>query len=365
MLIRVQRTFRLLLLIAALCVASLTCSGTDTDITVQPLVGVPEDAVYCQAVLEAIAGAQGSIDALISSVSLDDNPILPALAAAADRGVIVRALLDESDWAPAITAKNQPTLSYFLQQGIEARFDDPAVTLHAKLVIVDGSTVILGSSNWNRYALTEHRQADVLIHSCMIAAFYVDYFNVLWADDVLDQGVAITLPDTFGVQPLVLPLADLPDSASYARVLLALLEGAKQSIHVSMYRMSTYSGYGDSLANELVNGLTDAAHRGLDVKVLLDDCAYYADSAEANLMSALVLQQRGVEVRFDDPELTTHTKLVIVDGQTVVLGSTNWNYYSLQRNCEIDVAFVHFPEIALPFESFFQTLWAEGREIAL
>ena len=132
-----------------------------------------------------------------------------------------------------------------------------------------------------------------------------------------------------------------------------------------MYRMSYYSGYGDSLANDLLQALIDAANRGLDVKVLLDDCAYYADSAAANLTSALVLQQRGVEVRFDDPGLTTHTKLVVIDGQTVVLGSTNWNYYALQQNCEIAMAFVHLPEVAAAFETFFQSLWATGRDIAL
>jgi len=365
MFIRVQRTFRWLLLTAVLCAAFLTCSGTDTDIIVQPLIGIPEDAAYCQAVLDAIATAQESIDALISSVSIEENPILPALAAAAKRGVVVRAVLDASDWAPAITAKNQPTLSYFLQQGIEAKFDDPSVTLHAKLIIVDETTVILGSSNWNRYALTEHRQADVFIHSTLIGGFYTDYFNVVWADAVSDQIVEVALPETLGDQPLVLPLADLPESTSYARALLALLEDAERSIHVSMYRMSYYSGYGDSLANDLLRALTDAANRGLDVKVLLDDCAYYADSAEANLMSALVLQQRGVDVRFDDPGLTTHTKLVVIDGQTVVLGSTNWNYYALQQNCEIAIAFVNLPEVAAAFEAFFLSLWATGRDIAL
>jgi len=362
---RVQRPFRWLLLIAALCTAFWPCSGSDEDIIVRPLVGIPNDAAYCQAVLDVIASAQVSIDVLISSVSIDDNPILPALAAAADRGIAVRALLDASNWAPEITARNQPTLSFLLQHGIEAKFDDPDVTLHAKLIVVDGTTVILGSSNWNHYALTEHRQADVLIHSTLVGAFYVNYFNMLWAGAIADQGVEIAMPDTLGTKPMVLPLADLPDSASYAHVLLTLLNQAQRSIHMSMYRMSYYSGYGDSLSNELMHALTNAANRGLDVKVLLDDCAYYADSAEANLTSALVLQQRGVEVRFDDPTLTTHTKLVVIDGETVVLGSTNWNYYALEKNCEIDIAFVNLPQIAVHFEAFFQTLWAGGRDITL
>jgi len=360
----VQRTFRSLVWIAVLYAASPSCLGTDLDLVVQPLVGEPADAVYCQAALDAIANAAVSIDALISSSSTDDNPILPALAEAADRGVAVRAILDCSDWADDITAKNQPSLTYLLEHGIDAKFDAPAVTLHAKLIVVDGRTTILGSSNWNRYALTEHRQADVAIHNSSIGCFYTQYFDVLWSEN-LDRLVTVTLPEPVGAEPSVLPLADIPESATYAHTLLSLIDDAKRSVHVVMYRMSTYAGFTDSLANDLSRALSDAANRGLDVRVLLDDCAYYADSAEANWMAALVLQQRGVDVRFDDPEITTHAKLIILDGDTAILGSTNWNYYALQQNCEVDVAFIHLPQIAAPFDAFFQRLWDDGHPPAL
>jgi len=328
------------------------------------LIGEPEDGVYCQAVLEAIGEAERTIDVLLSSVSTVDNPILAALAGATKRGIKVRALLDASDWAPDITAKNQPALSYFLEHGIEAKFDDPAVTLHAKLVIVDGRTVILGSSNWNRYALAEHRQADVLIREASIGVFYAGYFDAIWDGTLANRNLELTFPDDFGSAAAVVPLADLPDSASYAHVLLRLLGQAERSIHVAMYRMSYYSGYGDSLANDLLDALVDAAHRGLDVKALLDDCAYYEDSAAANLTSAITLYQRGVEVRLDDANLTTHAKLVVIDGETVLLGSTNWNYYSLEKNCETNIVFVNLSEIGAPFEAYFQTLWASGRDVA-
>ena len=364
MFIPVERTCKSLFLIAVLCTAYLTCVGTNPAVTVRLLIGEPEDAVYCQAVLEAVAEAERTIDVLLSSVSTVDNPILPALAEATERGIVVRALLDASDWAPDITAKNQPALSYFLEHGIEARFDDPAVTLHAKLVVVDEQTVILGSSNWNRYALTEHRQADVLIREASIGAFYADYFDALWDGTLSNRDLELMVPDDFGSAPTVVPLADLPDSATYAHVLMELLNQAERSIHVAMYRMSYYSGYADSLANDLLHALVDAAHRGLDVKALLDDCAYYEDSAEANLTSAITLHQRGVEVRLDDANLTTHAKLVVIDGETVLLGSTNWNYYSLEKNCETNVVFVKLLEIAGPFEAYFQTLWASGRDLA-
>jgi len=362
---RVQRTTSTLLAIAALCVATAMHVAAGSAVTVTPLIGDPSAGSYCQAALDAIAAAERTIDVLLSSVSLEDNPIPPALAAAAGRGVVIRVLLDASDWAPDITNKNQPSLAYFLEHGIEARFDDEAVTLHAKLMVVDGETVLVGSSNWNRYALTEHRQADVMIKAISIGAFYAHYFDLLWCGRLTDQEVEVPLPDDFGVVPTILPLADVPDSASYANVLLELLQRARQSIHVSMYRVSYYSGYADSLANEILAALIDAAHRGLDVRVLLDDCAYYQDSADANLTSAIFLHQRGLEVRLDEASLTTHAKLVVIDGQTVLLGSTNWNYYSLEKNCETDVAFVCLPAIAAPFEAYFETLWASGRDLGI
>jgi phosphatidylserine/phosphatidylglycerophosphate/cardiolipin synthase-like enzyme len=130
-----------------------------------------------------------------------------------------------------------------------------------------------------------------------------------------------------------------------------------------LYRVSIYPQYQDSLSNALVDAVAAAAGRGLDVRVLIDDCRLYADSADANLAAALVFRERGVPVRFDDPAETTHAKLVIIDGETVVLGSTNWNYYSLERNVETNVALIGIPEVAAPYEAFFESLWCAGREI--
>lgn len=365
MFIRVQRMVRMLLLVAVSLAASTVCWSQSATLTILPLVGPPDDAVYCQTIVQAISESTDTIDVLLSSVSTADNPVLPALVEAAGRGVEVRVLLDASDWAPEITAKNQVALTYFLENGIQAMFDDPAVTLHAKLLVIDREIAVLGSTNWNRYAFTEHRQADILVEEPSIAMFFGEYFETLWSGALADIELSVALPDDFGVAPAVLPLGDLPESASYAQVLLDLLETAEQSIYVSMYRISVYTGYADSLANEITDALINAAGRGLDVKVMLDDCAFYAESAEANLMSAIYLHQRGIEVRLDEPAETTHTKLVVIDGRTVLLGSTNWNYYSLERNCETNIALVNLPGVAEAYGVWFQMLWADGLPLGL
>jgi len=364
MFIRVQRTFAALFAAIVLFAAAAESSTSESTAVVLPLLGHPEDAVYCETALAAIAGAQQSIEALLSSVSERDNPLLPALAEAANRGVTVRVLLDASDWEPQITARNEPARAYLAAHGVAARFDDPAVTLHAKLMVIDSASVLLGSSNWNRYALTEHWQADILVRDPRIGAFYTGYFEMLWNGEVTDCRVELGETPPLGDGRAILPLGDVPESASYAEVLLEWLGAAQRSIHVSMYRMSTYPGYTDSLANAIADALIAAAARGLEVQVLLDDCAYYADSAMANLMSAFLLHEHGVAVRLDAPETTTHAKLVIIDGRCVVLGSTNWNYYALEQNYETNLAFVNLPELAQPFEIYFRQLWDRGRDLA-
>jgi len=64
----------------------------------------------------------------------------------------------------------------------------------------------------------------------------------------------------------------------------------------------------------------------------------------------------GIEIKHDSEEVTTHSKLVIIDGKTVILGSTNWSYYGLEKNHEANVL-IRSKEIADYFEKYFDELW--------
>ena len=330
---------------------------------VQPVIDRPGSCAYCTVIEQAFEEASETIDLLLSTAELEENPLWEPLIDAHRRGVAVRLLLDESDWAPSITARNRPTLEMLQDEGIHARFDDPEVTTHAKLVIVDRRVVVLGSTNWNRYAFTDQEQANVRIVDDRVGDVFGTWFDELWEGrtGVTPQVEVGEAAATSGAT--IVPLPDSGGATSYAAALLDLLRAAERSVHVVLYRMSVYTGYSDSTANELSEALVRAGGRGLDVRVLIDDCRFYSDSASANLSAAIFLHERGIPVRFDDPEETTHAKLVIVDGEHVVVGSTNWNYYALERNVESNIALLGMPEIAAAYEAFFETLWREGRAI--
>lgn len=331
---------------------------------VEPVIDRPGPCSYCAVVADAFAEADETIDLLLSNAELDENPLWEPLVAAHERGVRIRVLLDESDWAPSITRKNRPTLDYLVGLGIDARFDNPSVTTHAKMVIVDRETAILGSSNWNRYAFTDQEQANVRIVDERVGEAFAEWFDRLWSDG--DEVVPQIRGDPVWSATRAACIVPLPDSGgalAYASAVLTMLDQAVESVHASLYRMSIYPGYSDSIGNSLVDALVRAAGRGVDVRVLIDDCSFYADSAQANLTSALYLHERGIPVRFDRPEATTHSKLIVIDGEHVVLGSTNWNYYALEQNVEANVALLRMPAVAAVFDSYFEMLWREGRAI--
>jgi len=346
----------------AVLLAAVATHAAVAETLLLPLFSTSDHSAYCTDALQRIDSASDRIAVMLSSASWEGHPLLDALLSAQARGVSVRVLLDASDWAPSITEKHQHVLQRLLEGGVEAKFDDPSVTTHAKLLLVDDTVTMLGSSNWNAYALSEHRQTDIMIEDAAINAFYRSYFDAVWDRSTSELSIELpSLPSTG--ESAVIPLADWTDTQCYGTVLLELIRDAKQSVHVSMYRMSYYTQYSDSLSNQLIHALISAAGRGLSVKVLLDDCAYYEDSAEANLLTALYLHNRGIEVRLDAATETTHTKLVVIDERTVLLGSTNWNYYALEQNVEVNVALVGLPELGAQFEAFFQQLWAAGRRV--
>lgn len=343
--------------------ASALAVAPPTATAIWPLVGRETACAYCDAAAAAFGEASTSIDVLLASIDTEGDPVVEALVGASARGVSIRVLLDQSDFEPSITEENAKAVAFLRAEGIDARLDDAATTTHAKLAIVDRATVIVGSTNWNHYALFEHRQADVRIDDERVGAAFGGFFDRLWANPSAPLGMTLDGGEIPAEGPALVALPDAGQSTLYGSFVLDLLAHATTSIHAALYRMSVYPQFADSATSALVDGLIQAAGRGLEVRVLLDDCSFYADSAEANLESAIFLYQSGLDVRLDDPDITTHAKLLVVDGETVVLGSTNWNYYSVERNVEANVALVRMPDVASVFESYFASLWADGREI--
>jgi hypothetical protein len=136
---------------------------------------------YFSTLTARINGARSSVVAAIYLFALysdkseaQTTQLADALAAARKRGCKVRVVLDKNDptnASPAsdVVASNHVAYEYLKAHDIDVYFADVPATMHAKAVIIDSATVIVGSANWSDAAFQKNTEAGALIQSREVA----------------------------------------------------------------------------------------------------------------------------------------------------------------------------------------------------
>jgi phosphatidylserine/phosphatidylglycerophosphate/cardiolipin synthase-like enzyme len=131
---------------------------------------------YLATALRLIAGAHSRVTLVMFVLRAeDDGPVhslCAALVSAAERGVVVRVVLDRGrDWRSGEPDdKHLAALRWLSQRGVRVLLDEMERTTHAKVLVVDGRRVVIGSHNWTRSALTANREWSLLIDDPQVAA---------------------------------------------------------------------------------------------------------------------------------------------------------------------------------------------------
>ncbi|WP_297464216.1 phospholipase D-like domain-containing protein [Thermococcus sp.] len=135
------------------------------------------DKDYYMSLLSAINSAKSEIYVMMFLMKYDPgdsydpaNDLIRALVKAEQRGVRVHVLLEDG------IEENRKAYDYLKQNGVDVTFDSPATTLHAKVVVIDGRIVFIGSHNWSEAALNWNHEVSVRIDSEEFARKMEDYF---------------------------------------------------------------------------------------------------------------------------------------------------------------------------------------------
>ena len=134
---------------------------------------------------------------------------------------------------------------------------------------------------------------------------------------------------------------------SYFEVARRELAGAKSSVTVCLYLFSLRSTASDREVFQLAQSLLTARDRGVRVEVFLDNGGSgQADEGRGfNGPACAFLLAQGISVYQDDASSVAHTKAIVIDAKTVLIGSTNWTDAALNKNLEANVL-VHSPNVA-------------------
>lgn len=155
---------------------------------------------------------------------------------------------------------------------------------------------------------------------------------------------------------------EIVTDAQYVPVAQKLIKEAKTSIQVMMFEMGYYEDRPTTPSNLLIKALIDAKKRGVKVEVILEAREDADRTSKRNRLSGKILSDGGVDVIFDSPEKTTHAKLMIVDAQMTLIGSTNWTYYALTSNHEACLL-IRSKEVAKQLTDYFNEVKAAGKKL--
>ncbi len=107
------------------------------------------------------------------------NILIKELINAKKRGVNVEVILEIGKW-PDVNEKNRKVGQMLLDSGIKVTYDTMSRNTHAKLLVVDNSITILGSTNWSYFSLTKNNEVSVLLKSKEVAQKLTQYFQSIW-----------------------------------------------------------------------------------------------------------------------------------------------------------------------------------------
>jgi len=315
---------------------------TGSDEVANPEGGLGADLAWL------IDQAETSVD--VAAYDLDLPTVTEALLAAQRRGVGVR-VVTESDNA------GEEALGLLREAGIPVVGDQSEDGLmHNKFAVIDDQWVWTGSWNMTENGTTRNNNNAVLIASTALAENYRVEFEEMMAGQ-------------FGpTSPLNTP---------YPRVVITVEtdDGSTRQVEVE----NVFAPEGE--VAKAVIGEIDAAQeriRFMSFVLTREDIAQaMVERAEAGVVVQGVMESRNVgspysqydrlraaahDVLLDGNPYMMHHKVIIVDDETVILGSYNFSYSAEMDNDE-NVLIVHDAEVAGLFVEEFGRVYERAREV--
>lgn len=306
------------------------------------------DIAYA-AMLNAIAKAKRSI--ILETYIFDHDRIglrfVEALAAAQERGVEVRVLIDAvgarysvPSILPSLRDKNITAAVFNGNVIMGLRLPYANLRTHRKILVVDGRVAFTGGMNIREGFTSEFagnaQSRDV--HFKVIGPVVADVFMIASEDWRFTTGELLDGP----VWDVTVPTGE-PGSRIFARVASSgpdrsietshkMLTGAFSVARSSILIMSPYF----LPDRELISALTTAARRGVAVDIVVPAA------------NNLVLVDRAMTAQFDQMLKNycriwratgpfNHSKLLVIDDRWSYVGSSNLDPRSLRLNFEIDL----------------------------
>jgi len=131
----------------------------------------------------------------------------------------------------------------------------------------------------------------------------------------------------------------------FPRIVTPLILSATKSIDIIVYDWRWYPTVGGSSVQTFNDAIVAAARRGVAVRALVNNDALVS-----------LLRSKGIDARRLHSKRMLHTKMLLIDGVHLVIGSHNYTQHGFALNEEASV-YVELPTGEHDFSLYFSNLW--------
>lgn len=257
------------------------------------------------------------------------------------RGVDVTVLLEKD------ISDNASRVDTLKSQGINASLDTSSKTLHLKLFLSDNKYVLLGSTNLSYSSFQYNNEVNYFSDDTTLVSKFYEYANGVLSNNGSLQKIYCT---NCGV----IPIGD----SQYDDLVTPYMNSAQKRLYIIVYQFD-YDTDSSTPNGKITKAILDAKSRGLDVKILFEYSSFDNTLNSTNQKTGNYLKSKGIDVRFDSKDITTHAKLLIADDR-VVIYSGNWVYSALTSNHEVGVI-VDYSKITESALNYFNALFNSAK----
>lgn len=295
------------------------------------------------AMVDAINSATKTLDGALYEINLPR--VVEAIVNAKNRGVQVRLVLDN-----VYAIEDEDSLaSSFAAAGIPIVSDDRSAFMHHKFLVIDGSIVWMGSTNFTRNDVYNNNNNSLLLRSTQLAQNYTAEFEEMFIEKQFSKSAnrratpnPIFIFNGVRVENYFSP----EDGEEIERRLVELVNSAQISVRVMAFSFTI---------DELASAMISRHDEGVDVWALFE--------TRGSLQGAMrPLGCAGIPVKQDGNPQTLHHKVIIIDNHIVITGSFNFSKKAIEQNSE-NMLIIFDAQLAQQYIEQFDKLYNDPRAV--
>ncbi len=323
------------------------------------------------------------ISTFLGSSSEAIEPLYWKIIEKAESGVDVYIIIDGTSSYDMTETQRYMTPLYFLREsGVHLLEYAPISALrlvnpmgliirdHRKLVVIDGKIAAIGGLNMNYISVgagegRTQRDSMYVFHSPSLSAAltssFIDNWNAASVEPISYSDFTV-YPDDGGLYDAYLFDKGPGQDASISGMFASLIAEAEEEILLLPYL--------PILNSDMEEALLIATENGVNVEMIMPvDLRGYAAGGIYHYLPSL-LENTGASVYFsiydeDGDELPLlHEKLMIIDSRYIIIGSSNFNFRSMELSYELSLV-IDSSELAGILKAHYETIKAISTEITL